>query len=128
VTRDFFNDGTGGIPYAEKHFKRDKYENQITESWKIVIPDYRKLKDYYDNLSRIVLEDIATGNQSMKEGDLSEKYKFVQLLMTESDAAETLKEGKKTEDLQLQEKLASTTDEVRNGKKNNANKNTQQSE
>ena len=74
------------------------------------------------------MEDIATGNQSMKEGDLSEKYKFVQLLMTESDAAETLKEGKKTEDLQLQEKLASTTDEVRNGKKNNANKNTQQSE
>ena len=101
--------------YAEKHFKLDAKGN----------PDYRKMKDHFDTVcSKDVYQDIQTGNQSGKEGDLSEKYNLVQSIMTETDEAEALKEGKKAEKEELQEKLANTTEAVLNGTKHNANKNT----
>ena len=114
VTRDFYRDSTGGQPYAERHFKIDKDGK----------PDYRKIKDHFDTVCKDVFEDIQTGNQSGKEGDLSPKYHLVKSIMDEADAAEAVKEGKKMEMEQLQEKLAKTTDEVLNGTKHNANKNT----
>ena len=114
VTRDFFRESNGGLNYAEKHFKLDAKGN----------PDYRKMKDHFDTVCKDVYQDIQTGNQSGKEGDLSEKYNLVQSIMTETDEAEALKEGKKAEKEELQEKLASTTEAVLNGTKHNANKNT----
>ena len=87
--------------YAEKHFKLDAKGN----------PDYRKMKDHFDTVcSKDVYQDIQTGNQSGKEGDLSEKYNLVQSIMTETNEAEALKEGKKAEKEELQEKLANTTE------------------
>ena len=114
VTRDFFRESNGGLNCAEKHFKLDAKGN----------PDYRKMKDHFDTVCKDVYQDIQTGNQSGKEGDLSEKYNLVQSIMTETDEAEALKEGKKAEKEELQEKLASTTEAVLNGTKHNANKNT----
>ena len=63
------------------------------------------MKDHFDTVCKDVYQDIQTGNQSGKEGDLSEKYNLVQSIMTETDEAEALKEGKKAEKEELQEKL-----------------------
>ena len=114
VTKDFFREANGGLNYAAKHFKMDAKG----------LPDYRKMKDHFDTLCKDVYEDIQTGNQSGKDGDLSEKYNLVQSIMTEADEAEALKEGKKAEKEELQEKLTNTTEAVLNGTKHNANKNT----
>ena len=67
------------------------------------------MKDHFDTVCKDVYQDIQTGNQSGKEGDLSEKYNLVQSIMTETDEAEALKEGKKAEKEELQEKLVNTT-------------------
>ena len=60
----FFRESNGGLNYAEKNFKLDAKGN----------PDYRKMKDHFDTVCKYVYQDIRTGNQSGKEGDLSEKY------------------------------------------------------
>ena len=63
VTIDFFLlSADGGLPYAEKHLKTDEKTGK---------PDYRKLKDQFDVLYKDVVQDIETGNQSGKAGDLS---------------------------------------------------------
>ena len=112
--RDFFSDSTGGQPCSEKLYKLDKNGK----------PEYRKIKDHFENVYKDVFEDIQVGNQSGKEDDKSMKYQLVETIMAEADAAETAKEGKQMEQEQLQEKLAKTTDEVLNGTTKNANKNT----
>jgi hypothetical protein len=70
------------------------------------------------------VQDIETGNQSGKEGDLSEKYKLVKSIVEESDEAEAAKATKKQEGKDLKDKLDNTTEDIINGKKHNANKNT----
>lgn len=114
VTKDFYDDPKGGGPFKDKFFKLKK-DGTI---------DYRRINDHYDTLCREVIEDISSGNQSGKEGDLSEVYKLVQSLTKEADEAEALKEGNRKDDGELKERLNSTVDQVLNGKKNCANKNT----
>lgn len=114
VTKDFYNDPNGGLPFKDKFFKLKK-DGTV---------DYRRINDHYDTLCRDVIEDISTGNQSGKEGDLSEVYKLVQSLTKDADEAEALKAGDKKEGVELKERLDTTVDQVINGKKNNANKNT----
>jgi len=46
------------------------------------------MKDHFDTVCKDVYQDIQTGNQSGKEGDLSEKYNLVQSIMTETDKAD----------------------------------------
>ena len=113
VTLDFYKDPNGGLPFKEKFLKLQKNGTV----------DYRRCMDHYDTLCKDVTEDIATGNQSGKEGDLSDVYKLVQTLTEEYNQAEATKtEDKKVGD-DLKERLDTTVDQVINGKKNNANKN-----
>ena len=113
VTVAFFEDVNGGFPFRDKHFK--------LKDGKI---DYRRFNDRYDKICKDVLEDIEVGNQSGKEGDLSEKYKLVQSMLREKDEAEAAKQVVKVKVKDLQNRLNKNVEEVLNGKKNNANKNT----
>ena len=114
LTAAFFLAPDGGLPFAEKHYKLDDKG----------LPDYRKVRDHFNTIKQKVVQDIETGNQSGKEGDLSEKYKLVQSIVEESDAAEAAKATKKQEGKDLKDKLDNTTEDIINGKKHNANKNT----
>ena len=85
--------------------------------------DPRRMQDHYKSLSRLVYEDICTGNQSGKEGEKSEVYKLVEQLRTESDQAEALENEVKKDGADLQDRFNETVDTVLNGKNNNkANK------
>ena len=114
LTKDFFLAPNGGLPFTEKHLKFDDKGEA----------DYRKLKDHYRGVMMTVVQDIETGNQSGKEGDLSEMYQLVKKLDDETNEAEEVKDGKKKVVKDLKEKLDNTTDDIINGTKNNANKNT----
>ena len=112
LTAAFFLAPDGGLPFAERHYKLDDKG----------LPDYRKVRDHFYTMKQKVVQDIETGNQSGKEGDLSEKYKLVQSIVEESDAAEAAKATKKQEGKDLKDKLDNTTEDIINGKKHNANK------
>ena len=73
-----------GLSFTEKHLKFDDKGEA----------DYRKLKDHYRSVMLHVVQDIETGNQSGKEGDLSEMYKLVKKLDDETNEEE-VKDGKK---------------------------------
>eukprot|EP01036_Dinobryon_divergens_P025466 gene25466-34017_t len=114
LTAAFFLAPDGGLPFAERHYKLDDKG----------LPDYRKVRDHFNTIKQKVVQDIETGNQSGKEGDLSEKYKLVKSIVEESDEAEAAKATKKQEGKDLKDKLDNTTEDIINGKKHNANKNT----
>ena len=114
VTQLFYADTNSGLPFKEKFFKLDK-DGLI---------DYRRLQDHYKSLCKTVKEDMATGNQSGKEGDRSELYTLVEQLSNEHDAAAALDDEEKQEGIDLKERLDTTVNTVLNGKKHNANKNT----
>ena len=114
VTQLFYDDKNSGLPFKEKIFKLEK-DGLI---------DYRRLQDHYKSLCKTVKEDMATGNQSGKEGDRSEVYKLVEQLLNEHDEAEALDGEDKQVGIDLKERLDTTVNTVLNGKKHNANKNT----
>jgi hypothetical protein len=47
--------------------------------------NHRKIRDKFENILNEVQKDIETGNQSGKDGELSEKYLLVQQIKEEID-------------------------------------------
>jgi hypothetical protein len=75
------------LPFKEAFYKVDA-------DWKV---NPRNLRDKYNEIIASVGKDMETGNQSGKEGDLSQTYKLVQQITDEMDEAEVEKDNLKTE-------------------------------
>jgi len=122
---------TAWCSVAEKFFQQEELEPYRAKHYKVDAEgsaDFRKLREFYNKTIKDVNADIATGNQSGKEGDLSAIYQTVkQLTMEFSDATETAAviKQKKSDDAHL---LAATEEvvllEPQNGTKKRANENT----
>jgi hypothetical protein len=57
--------------------------------------EYRKLKEKYDRVMKSIKEDISTGNQSGKSGEMSRVYELVQRIENEKDDDREEREEKK---------------------------------
>ena len=109
----FFNESKGGLPYKDTHFKFDEKGK----------PYYRNLKEKYDKLLCNITHDMAKGNQSGKEGDLSEKYKLVKEINREIDGGEEIVAAVKIEGEKDKNKLENNARAILNGTKKRANTN-----
>jgi len=57
--------------------------------------EYRKLKEKFDRVMKSISEDISTGNQSGKSGEMSRVYELVQRIENEKDDDREEREEKK---------------------------------
>ena len=70
--------------------------------------NHRKIRDKFENILNEVQKDIETGNQSGKDGELSEKYLLVQQIKEEIDD----QDAEKATNGELKRKLDANADEI----------------
>lgn len=117
VNRTFFAQEEN-LPFKkEKHYKCDTQGKD----------DFRKLRDKFNSTMADVTDDINTGNQSGKEGDLSPLYQLVMQITNEIDDADekaTAAKEKKEADAKLLNTNETTVLAAQNGTKKRANEST----
>lgn len=96
----------------------DFFKDDLMAEWKDVhykANNHRKLLDKYNNVMSDVSNNMQTGNQSGKEGDLSELFKLVRDIQAECDDDLEKRDTVKQDADRLSSQMNSNTSEILSG-------------